>query len=720
MSFVIRRCFQLSGYALAALTILSVPAAWAQGPVDIDTVRAGRFDAGKMWTFEYAPQGYFSETYGFAADDAWFERARLSALRVPGCSASFVSPEGLLATNHHCIRGRLASIALEGENLLDDGFVAETLADERQIPNYYADQLIAAEDVSGQVFAETDGASTDAERRQAIQQAIAGIQASARERYAGAGGDSLHVQVVPLYNGGRFSMYVFRRFTDVRMVIAAELQLGFFGGDPDNFTYPRYALDFAFLRVYQDGQPYQTDHHFTWSLDGVEEGDIVFVIGNPGQTNRLNTMAQLELQQGITLPATHSWYASRLDAIHDFYDEDPVTGESMDLRNWAFGLSNSLKATTGRLEALDNPVILAKRADAQAALQDSIMARDDLRDQYGDVIDRIAAIQVQKAELADPYAAFLALGNRTYGSATIGRAIAAQAYLDALERGAPGDSIARFRRQLLRLGDLPAGLEHRYLAARLTDIARAYGPNHPITRAALPDGSPEASAAALMASSIMTDSAAVAVAVAGESLPPDDPALQLVAEILPLSREFQAQWRPLTAEERSLAGDLGRARFEVYGESIPPDGSRSPRIADGMVKGYEYNGTLAPPYTTFYGLYDRYNAHRGSVDWALPERWMEPPAGLDLATPLNFVSTADTYGGNSGSPAVTPDLELVGLNFDRNINGLSRDFIYLPEQGRNVMVDVRAVRAALEHVYKSDRILAELGALEGAGTGVEN
>jgi hypothetical protein len=217
-----------------------------------------------------------------------------------------------------------------------------------------------------------------------------------------------------------------------------------------------------------------------------------------------------------------------------------------------------------------------------------------------------------------------------------------------------------------------------------------------------------------MASSIMADSASVAQAVGGESLSADDPAVRLAAVLLPVYREFRAQWGPLSAEERTLAGDLGRARFAVYGESIPPDGSRSPRIADGMVKSYEYNGTLAPPYTTFYGLYDRHNAHKGSVDWALPQRWQTPPPGLDLGTPLNFVSTADTYGGNSGSPAVTPDLELVGINFDRNINGLSRDFIYLPEQGRNVMVDVRAIRAALEHVYGAERILEELGVAVGS------
>lgn len=684
--------------------------AHTQGPVELDTVKAGRFDAGKMWTFEYAPAEYFTETYGFEANEAWFDRARMSALRIPGCSASFVSGDGLLATNHHCIRGRLASISREGESLLDDGFVAQSLEDERRIPNYHADQLIQAQDVSDQIFSAMDRATTDEERDSARRAAIAELETRARERHADLGADSLFVQVIGLYNGGRYSMYVFRRFTDVRMVAAAELQLGFFGGDPDNFTYPRYALDFAFLRVYQDGQPYQTEHHYAWGHDGVEEGDIVFVIGNPGQTNRLNTMAQLALQREVTLPNTHSWYSSRLKAIHDFYAEDPETGEALDLRNWAFGLSNSLKATTGRLEALDNEIILAKRGDAESSLSQAISENPELNERYGQVIGRIAEIQDQKAALAAPHGAFAGLGSTRYGSATLLRAARAVDYLDALSRGAPSDSIARFRRRLLALGDLPRGLEHRYLTARLADIARAYGSDHPLTVAALPDGTPEASAAALISASIMSDSAAVADAVAGESLSRNDPAVRLMETVLPEYRAFQSAWGPLSAEERALAGDLGRARFAVYGESIPPDGSRSPRIADGVVMSYEYNGTIAPAYTTFFGLYDRYHAHKGSVDWALPERWQTPPAGLDLGTPLNFVSTADTYGGNSGSPAVTPELELVGINFDRNINGLSRDFIYLPEQGRNVMVDVRAIGAALEHVYRADRILEELGA----------
>ncbi|HSH74445.1 MAG TPA: S46 family peptidase, partial [Longimicrobiales bacterium] len=277
--------------AAGALTaaLLATEAAAQAGSFDLDTIRVGRFDYGKMWPFEYAPTSYFSETYGFDADDAWFERARLSALRIPGCSASFVSPQGLVVTNHHCVRDAVAQVGRPGERLLDDGFFAATVEDERPIPGFYADQLIAVEDVSDRVFAALSEASSDTDRARARSSVSDEIIADARSEHA-AEGDSLYVQVVDLYGGGRYSVYVFRRFTDVRMVFAVELEMGFFGGDPDNFTYPRYALDFAFLRIYEDGEPYRPQHHFGWGADGVEEGDAVFVIGNPGETNRLATM----------------------------------------------------------------------------------------------------------------------------------------------------------------------------------------------------------------------------------------------------------------------------------------------------------------------------------------------------------------------------------------------------------------------------------------------
>jgi hypothetical protein len=672
-----------------------------------DTVRAGQFDYGKMWTFEYPPADYFSETYGFTANDSWFERARLSVLRIPGCSASFVSPNGLVATNHHCVRGAVSRTSRADENLLDDGFYAETLEDERAIDGFYADQLIAIEDVTDEVLRALDLA-TDEGRGQARAEAFDRIRERGRQAHSDMG-DSIWVQVVSLYNGGRHSAYVFRRFTDVRLVQAVELELGFFGGDPDNFTYPRYALDFAFLRVFDDGVPYRSEHHFGWSEAGIEEGDIVFVIGNPGQTNRLRTVAQLEYQRSVQVPALLGFLDTRLEALDAYRTADPAEAEALGIRNRMFSLSNSLKASTGRLEALDDPEIMARKRDAERQLRDSLSADPELAAKYGGLFDRLEEIQTEKARYASAFAAFLAQTNQLYASATLRRALAADALLQARANGAPPDTVELLRLELGRIGDHPAELERRLLAARFADFERYFGPDHEITTAALQDASPEAAAAALLAASVLSDSAATAAAIAaGGPSPAEDPALRLIAATLPVTRRYRADFGRLTGEEAELEEELGRARFAVYGRSVPPDGPFSPRITDGRVRGYEYNGTLAPPYTTFYGLYDRHISNPGNVEWALPTSWSEPPPGLDLGTPLNFVSTADTYGGNSGSPAVTADQALVGLNFDRNIQGLSRDFIYLPERGRNVMVDVRAIRAALDQVYDADRIVQEL------------
>jgi hypothetical protein len=272
----------------------------------------GRFDSGKMWTFEAPPAQYFSETYGFDASPEWFERVRLSVLRVPGCSASFESGSGLVATNHHCIRGRLTAVERDGESILDDGFFAPSLEAERRIPGYHTDQLIAIEDVSDEVHAAVDRAATADARRDAREAAFRRVQ----ERLGARHGDA-HVEVRALYHGGRYSAYVFRRFHDVRLVMAPELQLGFFGGDPDNFTYPRYALDFAFLRVYgDDGQPFRPDRWLAWSTEGVPEGSAVFVVGNPGTTSRLLTVSQLELSRvdvrGITESLRHAYGTDRI------------------------------------------------------------------------------------------------------------------------------------------------------------------------------------------------------------------------------------------------------------------------------------------------------------------------------------------------------------------------------------------------------------------------
>jgi peptidase S46-like protein len=683
------------------LLLLALPAALAaQQP---DTARAGRFDNGRMWTFEYPPDRYFSQTYGFSADSAWFTRARLAALRIPGCSASFVSPHGLVVTNHHCSREGIVAVTKPGELLLDSGFVAHSLADERRMPGMYADQLLAVQDITDEILPSVDRATTDSARARIRREASTTAGARLKSRFVSPG-DSIWVQVVSLYSGGRYSGYVFRRFTDVRLVAAPELQMGFFGGDPDNFTYPRYDLDFSVIRIYgADGKPYETPHWFTWGKDGAQPGDAVFVIGNPGSTSRLKPMSQLEYERAVSVPAQVGFLSTRLDALRAYYAGHRAAGDSLDMRNWMFGVSNSLKSSQGRLGALLDPAILARRRDAERQFAESLVARRDLKDRYGRLLDRMADVQRRKAAFAAPYRAFAFFPSGFAGSSLARRALNA-----ALIAGAGADSAAAFSRRVRDVGNLPRELELRFLALELGDIVRAYGAAHPLAKAALVgQATPEAAADLLLRTSALADSARADQALAA-GLSTDDPALRMMAVLLPAIQAFNRDFTALVIEERELSSDLGRAHFAVYGKNVPPDGTFSPRIADGVVQGYAYNGTLAPPFTTFFGMYDRFRAAGPGSEWDLPYRWRTPPAGLDLGTPLDFVSTADTYGGNSGSPVVTKDLRIVGLNFDRNIEALVRDYIYLPERGRNVMVDVRAIGAALASVYGARRVVTEL------------
>jgi len=695
----------MSRRALLAVAALALPLAAAAQSADAP--RPGRFEFGKMWTFEYAPAEYFSSEYGFDASPAWFERARLAALRIPGCSASFVSPHGLVVTNQHCARDAISAVTRAGENLMDDGFYARSLDEERPIPDAWADQLLSAQDVTAEIYAAVDAAS-EAERPQARERAIAEVQRRLAAEQEGVAG--VRVQVVPLYNGGRYSAYVFRRFTDIRLVAAAELNAAFFGGDPDNFTYPRYALDFTFYRVYVDGAPYSPTHWFAWG-DGVAEGEPVFVIGSPGPTNRLQTVAQLEYQRDVLVPVRKAFFETRLTALREAYASDPVAGERLGLRNQAFSLSNSLKAYVGRLAALRDPEILGLKRAAEDELLGKLRSDERLQRSYGAVVGELAKAQEDRRTRAAESGAFYNLANPSVDSRTLQRALMAAALADATAPGAPAvppDTIEARRAALRAIPDHPGDLEEEMLRLRLADLESYLGADDPLVVQALEGRSVEGAATSMLQRSVLATRDRTARALDAGGIDPDDPALALARALRPRVMTFQSAERATEARERELAADLGRARFEVYGTSVAPDATSSPRIADGVVIPYEYNGTLAPTHTTFYGVYDRYYGHLGNPDWVLTPRWVPAPAGLDLSTPLNFISTADSYGGNSGSPAVTKDLALVGLNFDRNVEGLSRDFIYLPERGRNIMVDVRAIREALDEVYDADRIVLEI------------
>jgi hypothetical protein len=680
--------------------------------VDLDTVRAGEFDQGKMWTFEHPPTEYFRSAYGFEPDDAWFERARMGALRIPSCSASFVSPHGLVLTNHHCARDFVTQVSAEGESLLDGGFYARNLDEERPVEDFEADQLIAIEDVTDEVRSEV-GDRTGQDRTQRLEEVTERIE----ERLAEArGGEDagIVVEVVSLYNGGRHSAYVFRRYTNVKLVMAPELQIGFFGGDPDNFTFPRYNLDFAFFRVYDDdGDPLGTDEHFPFAPEGVGPGDPVFIVGNPGATSRLQTVAELGFRREVSDVAILDFLGDRAEILGEYVAAFPDSAEHYDLRNVHFGLLNSQKAYAGQIQGLRDPVILARRADTERRFRAAIAADPALADRYGGLLDEMADLQEQKRELAQGFGAFLALSSAEYASPTLVRALIAFQIINARQAGAPETATADLMEQLEAVGNKPVVLDQMLIEARIRDFMRQYGEDQRWVMSLLGGRTPEGAAAVIHEGSILADSARAVEAVRLGTLTANDPAVRFVGFYVPAFARFQQALSTTGRREEEIAASLGRARFEIYGTDVPPDATFSLRIADGVVEGYPYNGTEAPVVTTLYGLYDRHYSFGRNYDaedspWHLPERWATPPEGLDLATPVNFVSTADIIGGNSGSPVLDRNLRVVGVVFDGNIESLPGDYIYLPALNRSVAVDARGILAALDHVYDLDRLVVEL------------
>jgi hypothetical protein len=683
----------------------TVPVAPSRQVAGLDTVRAGRFDSGKMWTFEEAPVDYWRQEYDLVVDQQWLETARLGALRIPGCSASLVSATGLVMTNHHCARSYVTQASREGEFLLDNGYYAETLADERPVNRLYADRLVGITDVSGEVEEALAGSQTVAERMAARQEVFASI----RQRLLAEAGSAGHVvEVISLYNGGRHSAYTFRRYDDVRLVMAPELQLGYFGGDSDNFTYPRYALDMAFLRIYDGGRPLVTDVFFPWSRDGVLDGMVVFVVGNPGSTNRLETMAQLEYRRDVQERFLLDHISRAVEAMQRFYDANPREAERLGIRNQMFSLRNAQKLYIGRLAGLNEPVLMARRADTERQFLEGILQNEELSRRFGGLVDEMASLQRERLRMAAEYGAFMWMTPASANtSATLRRAVAAQAYLQARDGGVSSERLAELRRSVALVGRMPATLDQDLLEQRIADFPRYFGPNSAMARRVLDGQTPAALAHMIMSRSVFTDSLATARAIGEGSVSAEDPGLRLVTAFATEYDAYQRALAGLNARQAAVAAELGSARFALYGTDIPPDATFSLRIADGVVRGYSFNGTWAPYKTNFYGLYDRHYSHGGTGEWALPQRWLED-RGLDLTTPMNIVSTNDIIGGNSGSPLLNSNLEIVGLVFDGNIESLPSSFIYRTEAARAVSVDSRGMLEALDKIYRARRIVEEI------------
>ncbi|HJQ21513.1 MAG TPA: S46 family peptidase [Gemmatimonadaceae bacterium] len=661
---------------------------------------------GTMWTFDAPPREYWRSMYNFNPDQAWLDHVRQSAVRIPGCSASFVSANGLVMTNHHCGRSCTASASPADTNYVQVGFAARNMSDEKKCEGMWADRLESIQDVTARIRAAVTSKTSSGQVDQRNAE-IARIEQECTQQ------TQLLCQVVTFYQGGMYSLYRYKHFTDVRLVMAPEEDIAFYGGDPDNFTYPRYDLDLTLLRVYENGQPLHPKDFLRWSASGAGENDLVFVVGNPASTGRLLTMAQMEYLRDVDYPTRLAQYDRLLTILRARSAASPQAAR--DYENLIFGLANSKKAVTGyRVGLVDSSIMSRKRA-FERDFRARIRANPRLQAQYGATFSEIERAERELASMAKSlqWQSFGGGSNLLNIAGGLVRIPTQSALADSLRLSQyRGPGLARIREQVL-MTPVDTAFERMALAATFSAWKEALPSTDPVLRAALAygNGDPAAAAARLVSQTTLGDTAVRRALLAGGSAAvaaSRDPLIALARQIEPVNRKLATRAAQLDAVVSANAEKLGRAIFEAYGTSLPPDATFTLRISDGVVKGFPYNGTVAPYKTTFYGLYDRAASFDNKDPFKLPARWANGRDRLDLSTPFDFVTTNDIIGGNSGSPVINRNAEVVGLIFDGNIESLPNRFIFTDDIARSVAVHSRAIPEALRKLYDAAWIADEL------------
>ena len=696
-----RQTFYLTFSLLIILTFVSF--AQSYFGVDFDTVKAQKFDMGKMWTFENPPLDYFEKTYGFRPDQEWLDHAQKSALKFgSGCSASFISEDGLIMTNHHCIRGTLRDLSTDKKDLLKYGFYADNQEKEMKIPNLYVSQLMLIEDVTEEIQTAMNEAVSDSEKVVQRNQKIEEI----KKRYSEQNPELLY-SVVSLYYGGKYSLYGYKRYNDIRLVFVPELMVSKLGGDYDNFTYPRYGFDCAFLRAYENDKPVKTEYYFKWSSDPIYENQPVFVVGNPGSTNRLYTVAQLEyirdFQFGLQTPMRKELYK--------IYDElvKETNAEDMKLVATLFNVGNGLKVYESTYLALQDPFFMARKKDFEKKFSHDIYCDPDLTIKYGSIWKKIEDNRKEASKYAKELFALKVNSTFSPKYLIIAEELVKLAQNEEKIKSINIDSLA----EKFFPADFNPKIEVQKLLVQINvwknNLPEVYisihqeGGYNEITEK-------EAAEYFLSRSKLKTKEEVIELVKLGSDAinNSEDPFIQTI--ILTKERLKQLQEKNKMLEDSDVINNqlLGEALYEVYGDAIPPDATGTLRISDGVLQGFDYNGTKAPYKTTFYGSLDRYYSFDKKFPYNLPDYWENLPEEFDLSVPFNFASTCDIIGGNSGSPVINIDGEIVGLAFDGNMESHSGRFIYTTEFNRTVSLSAEGMIEAIRDLYKAEKLSSEI------------
>ena len=661
-----------------------------------------------MWTFDNLPTKLLKERYGFTPSQEWIDHLRLASVRFnDGGSGAFVSKDGLILTNHHVALGQLQKMSTPKADYVKNGFFAKTRKDEIACPDLEVNVLVSMLDVTERVRKAVDPKASDKDKNDQRKAEISRITKASMDE------TGLRSDVVELYQGGEYWLYRYKKYTDMRLVMAPELQAAFYGGDPDNFTYPRYALDFAFFRVYENGKPVQAKNFLTWSKDGAKEGELVFVTGHPGRTDRLDTVAQLEYARDFGLPLYLEAARKRRD---DAYAYAKLGAEQeRRVKDRIFGIENALKAVGGEYEGLLDPALFGSLKANEDALRKSVASSKDasVREAKGSW-DKIAAATKKAGarRLESTYRRYDATKVAALSN-TIVRYVAETAKPNDKRWEEYRDSaLESLRFRLYSKAPIFPDMEQFMLARSLEDALAKLGPKDEWVKIALGGLTPEQKAKELIAGTALFDPAERKRLVEGGQAAIDASKDSLIVWSRSLDALYRAQrkWHEDEIESVTTAegNRIAKARFAVLGKSTYPDATFTLRMSYGKVAGYELGTTFVAPFTTFHGLYDRAIGHSEKVPFDLAPRVKAAKGRLDLTKKLNFVTTNDIIGGNSGSPIVNAKGEYVGLVFDGNIQSLVGRYAYDDKRNRTVAVHSSGIVEALRSIYGMGALAAEV------------